>query len=86
MGRSSAPPLPLLEYLSYRAGYAYLSDLRCISIWQRVQLARVPEKIPAEAADFHTWNDAPEYLAQAPPKQTAEDARERLIAVLEQGR
>ena len=43
MGRNNALTLPLLEYLSYRAGCAYLSDLRYISDWQRVQLARVLE-------------------------------------------
>ena len=78
MGRNNALTLPLLEYLSYRAGCAYLSDLRYISDWQRVQLARVLEKIPAEAADLRTWNDALEYLAREPSEPTAEEAPARL--------
>lgn len=82
MGRNNALTLPLLEYLSYRAGCAYLSDLRYISDWQRVQLARVLEKIPAEAADLRTWNDALEYLAREPSEPTAEEARARLITTL----
>lgn len=82
MDRNNALTLPLLEYLSYRAGCAYLSDLRYISDWQRVQLARVLEKIPAEAADLRTWNDALEYLAREPSEPTAEEARARLITTL----
>lgn len=82
MGRNNALTLPLLEYLSYQAGCAYLSDLRYISGWRRARLARVLEEIPAEAADLRTWNDALDYLAQAGPEQTAETARARLIAAL----
>ena len=82
MDRNNALTLPLLEYLSYRGGCAYLSDLRYISDWQRVQLARVLEKIPAGAADLRTWNDALEYLAREPSEPTAEEARARLITTL----
>lgn len=82
MGRNNALTLPLLEYLSHRAGCAYLSDLKYIDSWQKARLARVLEEIPAEAADLRTWNDALDYLAQAGPERTAEDARARLIAAL----
>lgn len=84
MGRNDALPLPLLEYLSHRAGCAYLSDLKYINGWQRARLARVLEEIPAWAADLRTWNDALDYLAQAPPEQAAEDARALLITKLSQ--
>lgn len=79
---SDALALPLLEFLQYKAGCTYLSDLRYISGWRRARLARVLEEIPAEAADLRTWNDALDYLAQAGPEQTAETARARLIAAL----
>ncbi len=79
---SDALTLPLLEFLQYKAGCTYLSDLKSINGWQRARLARVLEQIPADAADLHTWNDALDYLAQAPPANTAEAARERLIAAL----
>lgn len=82
MGRNNALTLPLLEYLSHRAGCAYLSDLKYINGWQRARLARVLEEIPAEAADLRIWNDALEYLAWEPSEPTAEEARARLIAVL----
>ena len=50
----------------------------CLSLLPGTALA----EIPAEAADLRTWNDALDYLAQAPPEQTAETARARLIAAL----
>lgn len=74
--------LPLLDFLQYKAGCTYLSDLRYISGWQKVQLAHVLEKIPGEATDLHTWNVALDYLAHAGPEQTAETARTRIITAL----
>ena len=79
---SDALTLPLLDFLQYKAGCAYLSDLRYIGAWQRQRLVRALEEIPAEAADLRAWNDALDYLAQAPPAETAETARARLIAGL----
>ena len=79
---SDALTLPLLEFLQYKAGCTYLSDLRRLDGWQRVRLARVLGQIPVEAANVHDWNDALDYLAQTGPEQTAEDARARLIAAL----
>ena len=74
--------LPLLEFLAYKAGCAYLSDLPYASGWQRVRLAHALERVPAEAAVLREWNDALDYLAQAPPEETAQAARERLIQSL----
>lgn len=74
--------LPLLEFLAYKAGCAYLSDLPHASGWQRVRLAHALERVPAEAAVLREWNDALDYLAQAPPEETAQAARERLIQLL----
>lgn len=74
--------LPLLEFLQYKAGCTYLSDLRRLDGWQRARLTRILEQIPAGAASIHDWNDALDYLAEAPPELTVEDARARLIAVL----
>ena len=74
--------LPLLEFLAYKAGCAYLSDLPHASGRQRAQLAHELERVPAEAAALREWNDALAYLSQAPPEKTAQAARERLIATL----
>lgn len=84
MGRNNALTLTLLEYLSYRAGCTYLSDLRYLDRWEKVQLAQTLEQIAVEAASLRVWNDALDYLAQAPPEQTAEAARARLITALSQ--
>lgn len=75
-------PLPLLDYLAYRAGCIYLSDLKVLDGWQRARLARVLEQVSPQAANLSVWNDALAYLAQAPPERTAEDARIRLITAL----
>lgn len=76
--------LPLLEFLAYKTGCAYLSDLPHASGRQRAQLAHELERVPAEAAALREWNDALDYLAQAPPEETAQAARERLIQSLSQ--
>ena len=75
-------PLPLLEFLAYKAGCVYLSDLHNASSWQKVRLVRELERVPAEAAALREWNDALAYLSQAPPEKTAQAARERLNAAL----
>lgn len=76
--------LPLLDYLAYRAGCTYLSDLKYLNRWEKMQLAQTLEQIAVEAASLRVWNDALDYLAQAPPEQTAEAARARLITALSQ--
>lgn len=75
-------PLPLLEFLAYRAGCVYLSDLHNASSWQKARLVRELEGMPAEAVTLCEWNDALAYLAQAPPEGTAEAARKRLLCAL----
>ena len=71
--------LPLLDYLAHQVGSTYLSDLPRMN---GARLARELEQIPAEAASLHDWNDALEYLAQAPPVATPQDARDRLVDCL----
>ena len=71
--------LPLLDYLAHQVGSTYLSDLPRMN---GARLARELEQIPAEAASLHDWNDALEYLAQAPPEATPQDARDRLVDCL----
>lgn len=68
--------LPLLDFLAYQVGSPYLSDLPRMN---GARLARELEQIPAEAASLHDWNDALEYLAQAPPEATPQAARGRLL-------
>ena len=61
--------LPLLEFMQHRAGCLCLSDLQSIADWLRSRPVR-------------EWNGALAYLSGAPPEETAQAARERLIHVL----
>ncbi len=77
--------LSLLDVLAQRMNCTYLSDLRFLSVCRRGQLARKIENIPVEAASVSEWNDALRYLTgRTPaPEQTAEESRNRLIALLQ---
>lgn len=78
--------LSLLELASIQMKCEYLSDLSFLDDGQRALLAQKLERLTAEPEDLHDWNDALEYLAQAPPEQTAQAAKGRLIHVLSQPR
>lgn len=78
--------LSLLDVMSIQMRCDYLSDLRFLNGGQRTLLAQKLERLTAAEEDLHDWNDALEYLAQAPPEQTAQAAKERLIALLFQHR
>ena len=77
--------LPLLDYLAWQAGCEYLSDLPRADGCRRAQLLRALQRLPAEAAGLREWNDALDYLVQAPPAETPDQARLRLIAWLSRG-
>ena len=74
--------VPLLDYLQWKMGCAYLSDLHWLSGGQRMRLAREIERIEAPEASLHEWNDALEYLLGQAPRETPEAARDALIAGL----
>lgn len=77
--KGNALTLLLLDFLAYKTGCAYLSDLPRAG---GGRLARVLEGIPAGDADLREWNDALAYLAKAPPEETGPKARARLIQLL----
>lgn len=54
--------MSLLDYLAWRAGCDYLSDLRFLTSAQRLRLLHVLESVPAEAASLAQWRDALDYL------------------------
>ena len=74
--------VPLLDYLQWKMGCAYLSDLHWLSGGQKMRLAQELERIEAPEASMHEWNDALEYLAGRGPEPTAQAARAALIAAL----
>lgn len=75
--------LPLLDYLAREAGCVYLSDLPRAGRAERERAFHALERVPPEEVSLREWNDALNYLAQAPPEQTARAARERLLSVLD---
>lgn len=77
-----AAHLSLLDVMSIQMGCGSLSDLQFLSDGQRALLARKLEQVAANADDLQDWNDALDYLAQAPPERTAQAAKERLIDTL----
>ena len=79
MEERGGPTLPLLDYLAQRAGCANLSDLRWAGGARREEILRALEELRPEAAELRVWNDALDYLVQAPPEETAQAARARLI-------
>lgn len=76
----------LLDLVSIQMGCEYLSDLRFLDSGQREILARKLERIPPGDTSLFEWNDALEYLADGPPEQTREAAKERLLMLLTQPR
>ena len=71
--------LPLLDYLAWQAGCAYLSDLHFLTPAQRVRLRRAVEALPPESVPLRSWNDAAAYIADTGPAATPEAAREALL-------
>ena len=75
--------MPLLEYLAYRAGCRWLSDLHCLDGCQRIRLHHVLEQLPPEAAPLREWNDAVAYLTGRQPAATAATAAAARRALLD---
>lgn len=74
----------LLDLLSIQMGCMYLSDLRFLSLEQRRYLAQRLDRLTPRQEDIREWNDALEYLTGAPPENTAQAAKERLVHLLSQ--
>lgn len=71
--------LSLLDYLTYKAGCLFPSDLRYA---KKYTIRRVVEKSPAETFSLSGWLDAIEYLSGAPllvQPERCEDVKEILL-------
>lgn len=75
-------PMPLLDYLMCRIRPHMLSDLHCLNELEHRRLIRVLEELKPDCGTLEEWNDALAYLVQAPPEQSALEARRRLISLL----
>ena len=74
----------LLDYISNIMGCEYLSDLRFCSQTRLGILADKLERLTPQEEDLREWNDALEYLAGAPPEESAQAAKDHLLRFLKQ--
>ena len=75
-------PIPLLDYLLYRVKSIPLSDIQHLDVRERIRLIRALEEISPEEISLQEWNDALNYLCQAPGKSTEQAAKAQLIQLL----
>lgn len=62
--------ISLLDFLAYKGGCMYLSDLRSINSTECRMLKRCIEEISADRFVAREWQDALEYLADTKTKET----------------
>ena len=62
--------ISLLDFLAYKGGCMYLSDLRSINSTECRMLKRCIEEISAERFVAREWQDALEYLADTITEET----------------
>lgn len=74
--------MSLLDYLAYRMGCGFLSDMHYLQKGERGYLCRILQQISPEDASLQEWNDALTYLTDAMPEASAQAAKERLLALL----
>ena len=74
----------LLDLLAIQMKCEYLSDLRFLTQEQRQYLAHKLECLTPREENSRDWNDALVYLTGAPPENTAQTAKERLVSLLSQ--
>ena len=74
----------LLDLLSIQMGCMYLSDLRFLSLEQRRYLVQKLERMNPREEDVWERNDALDYLTEAPPDDTSQATKVRLIYLLSQ--
>lgn len=72
----------LLDLLAIQMKCEYLSDLRFLTQEQRQYLAHKLECLTPREENIRDWNDALVYLTGAPPENTAQTAKKRLVSLL----
>lgn len=74
--------LSLVEYVAYKAGCEYISDLYTLNGIQKRKALRAVEKVMPEMYPLVQWNDALQHVVKAGPEKTAEDAKNKLMLML----
>ena len=75
--------LLLLDYLAYRIGCNYISDLIHLKSWQKNRLLRELKRIAPEQLPLAEWNDALTYFTHYPPGTDKKTVRELLLCFLQ---
>ena len=71
--------LSLVEYIAYKIGCTYISDLPRLDKAGLAKAGHVLDRVPAEVYPLNQWNDALQYIVRGQPALTAEDARSDLL-------
>ncbi len=79
---STTQLLSLVEYISYKVGCTYISDLPRLDVLGRMKAAHVLDDVPTEVYQLKEWNDALQYIVQGSAELTAEEARAALMRKL----
>ena len=79
---STTQLLSLVEYISYKVGCTYISDLPRLDGLGKMKAAHVLDDVPAEVYPLKEWNDALQYIVQGSAELTAEEARAALVRKL----
>ena len=73
----------LLDLLAIQMGCMCLSDLRFLSPEQRRYLAQKLDRLTPREEDIQDWYAELNYLTGAPPENTAQAAKARLVQLLD---
>jgi hypothetical protein len=79
---STTQLLSLVEYISYKMGCTYISDLPRLDGLGRMKVAHVLENVSADVYPLKEWNDALQYIVHGSAELTAEEARAALMRKL----
>lgn len=76
---STTQLLSLVEYIAYKVGCTYISDLPRLDALGKLKAAAIVESVDADVYPLKEWNDALQYIVQESAEPTAEAARTTLI-------
>ena len=79
---STAQLLSLVEYIAYKAGCEYISDLHTLDEVKKRKAFRAVEKVMPEMYPLMQWNDALQYVVKAESEQTSAAAKMLLMSML----
>nr|WP_325299288.1 hypothetical protein [uncultured Dysosmobacter sp.] len=79
---STTQLLSLVEYISYKVGCTYISDLPGLDGLGKMKAVHVLDDVSADVYPLKEWNDALQYIVHGSAELTAEEARAALMRKL----